>query len=192
MKNTPRNINLKIISFIFACLELQRNEKERASDNLQDIPEIFDVRWPGTWYEQPHGLEALVDYFPGVEQTIRQQLSYMEKLGMIQRDDEAAPFPDWPLNGWRLSNAEELGRQIQERDGNEPGSDDAQQGDRDRDTGNGGRRGGGNDDDDGAGDGPGDGPGGVRQVLGHPVLFALPEEEFDEVITRIFSGAGAS
>lgn len=37
-----------------------------------------------------------------------------------------------------------------------------------------------------AGDGDDDGGGGLREVLGHPVLFTLPRDEFARLVERLF------
>lgn len=46
-----------------------------------------------------------------------------------------------------------------------------------------------NDDGDGGGDGNG---AGMREVLAHPVLFALPSSDYDALVDGLFSGDGAA
>ncbi|MEY2837889.1 MAG: hypothetical protein RJB60_188 [Pseudomonadota bacterium] len=101
---------------------------------------------------------------------------------MAHADDFAQHMGDSPMLGV-VQRAEELSPfGLPNGDGNG--------GSRGRDGGDGGRNngnGGGNN--DGQDDGPGGG--GIGEVLAHPVLFALPRDDFETLLNNLFTGPGA-
>ena len=204
-------INLRLISFLLAFFERQREESERAADKLPGILDEFPFYWVFDRDELEYVRYQLEREFgpaagyPRGAGFIDRHLSHMANLGLIRRTEEDYPDRSWPLNGWRLSNADELAEQMRERDagsgtratrsdGAEPpivASDNVERnGDGTGNPGGNGNGNGGGNDTGGPGD-PGDRPGGIGQVLSHPVLFALPGEEFDAAVERLFDGVGA-
>ncbi|MYN17591.1 hypothetical protein GTP81_12585 [Rugamonas sp. FT107W] len=132
------------------------------------------------WFRNLHGrpfaqkrifnlLNAESSDYDEFGETIEAHLHYMADLGLLQPvepwGDGAVP----PLAKWRLSSPDEL-RQFPPRGTN---------------GGGGGRRGGDNRDPE-RGDGDGVGGGGVREVLSHPTLFALPQQEFEDFVQGLF------
>lgn len=141
---------------------------------------------------------------------IQRHLEFMANLGLIKRRQAlASTKDDQPeselLNQWQLCSDEEFGAGIPSSLGawgDRPGwSDNGDNGDngdsgkgRDGGGGRGGGRGGGGagggNSDSGGGQGDGGGRG-IAEVLSHPVLFSLPEADFDALIGRLFEGPGA-
>jgi len=201
-------MNLKLISLLLAAFESQRTDAVGDFEELQAIlplPPFESLFYP---YPILGRLRVAATKEPGFIELVNQHLSYMGDLGLIQRATGPGGTAEWPLNEWRLSNVEEIRGEMRER---YAGKDRAGAEDRSANresaipvrgqgANDGGSGVGGNDGNDGNGRGPGapgdgpagpgDGGGGVRQVLGHPVLFALPSEEFDDVVGRLFDGAG--
>jgi len=104
-----------------------------------------------------------------VGETVETHLRYMADLGLLQPVPKTGDGAVPPLEKWRLSSADEL-RKFPPRGTN---------------GGGGGRRGGDNRDPE-RGDGDGAGGGGVREVLSHPTLFALPQQEFEDFVQGLF------
>lgn len=135
---------------------------------------------------------------------IQRHLEFMAGLGLIKRRQEPKGTKggreDWEqLDQWQLRSGEEFGSRVplpddEQRD--RQGSADNGNGGNGRDdggAGSGGNGGGGGDND--GGDGPADGDQGggrgIAEVLSHPVLFSLPEAEFNDLIDGLFEGSGA-
>lgn len=96
---------------------------------------------------------------------IEAALSRLEDLGLVRNNadrEESSGLPIWGLaDSWQPPDPPGNGGDFNGGDG--PG--------------------GGGDGDDG------DGGGGLAEVLGHPVLFALADEDFDELVDTLFDGA---
>jgi hypothetical protein len=105
-----------------------------------------------------------------------------ERWRMARADDFAQHTGVSPMKGV-VQRAEELSP-FGLPDGNGNG------GGREGDVGDGGRN---NGNDGGNNDGQDDGPGGggIGEVLAHPVLFALPRDDFNTLLSNLFTGPGA-
>ena len=131
---------------------------------------------------------------------IQRHLEFMKSFGLIKRRQAlASTEEDEPelelLNQWELCSNEEFGAGIPSLYGewsDRPGKSNNGDRGKDRDGGDGvggGGSGGGNSNDEG---GQGNGGGrGIAEVLSHPVLFSLPEAEFNALIDNLFEGPGA-
>jgi hypothetical protein len=175
----------EIISIILMALRLRPRPAARS---LQDLYEDIDPRAYGPWW-WPYPLEDMfttpLNGKPEEAQAVlRRHLEGMEALGLVIRDQETNTGDE--TTRWRAATYEELNEQVphERRDsgGNGRGPDE--------------RGGGGGNGDGGGGTGPGDdiggnSGGGIREVLGHKYLFALPPTEFDTLVDGIFDGPGA-
>jgi uncharacterized membrane protein YgcG len=211
MASRGRKINLRLISYLFAAFELRRGRPQGAAEEWpKGLPESSGY-YPFLSVD-PDYINYVAQDNVEARDSINLHLSYMASLGLIQPIKQENRWSDRPLDRWRLSNSEELDMQIQERRAAndtrlqnhpavlEPANASASGDGRSKDSdgngnGNGGDSGGrgpgGPGDRRGGPGGPGDGPGGIRQVLSHPVLFTLPSDEFEDVVGRLFDGAGA-
>lgn len=173
-----------LIGIILIALQALRSRLRPCS-----APELYEYlshrtrnrSWP--WYVPwVHGAWPLDGKLEEGLALLERHLHGMEILGLAVRaqvrdaDDETTR--------WRSTTIDELNGQVQRRrrDGGGNGRDP------------GGRRGGGGDGGDGPGPGDdigGNSGGGIREVLSHPYLFALPTEEFDTLVDDMFIGAGA-
>jgi len=130
-------------------------------------------------------------------QAVLNHLSCMEAMGLVTRVDRWGFGPDPHGMCWRFSNQAELGwhiageadleRQRQPLEVLTP-PPPPDRGVRGGGGGRDGGRGGGNDGSNDNNDGPG---GGIGEVLAHPVLFALPADDFETLVNNLFNGPGA-
>lgn len=117
---------------------------------------------------------------------IHRHLLGMRDMGLIEYADEHEAFSRPVLSRWRLKATVENGEVR-----GQGGSHDGNRNNGGRNSGGGGG-GDGNRNTGGDGqDGSNDGQGGIREVLGHPTLFALPKPEFDSWIDGLFEGENA-
>lgn len=136
---------------------------------------------PYRWYGDGHQRRSYFlqeSYVVGLAWgEIRRHLDFMAKVGLIKHSPDPASteaeWPDWgELNQWQLCSDEEFGAGFASSGGG--GNNDGNDG------------GGGQGEDGGQGGGRG-----IGEVLGHPVLFSLPEPEFDALVGGLFEGPGA-
>jgi len=124
---------------------------------------------------------------------IARHLQELSRLGWIRPAQPRVDAPGLPWDSWRLSAPDEINEHLLLPVREQQGTKD-ESGERDRggngtgrgSGGNGGRRGGGGDTGE-----PGAGGTGIRGVLGHPTLFALPTDEFEGFVDKLFEGTGS-
>jgi hypothetical protein len=133
------------------------------------------------WFTRVAAREFPIDGFSHSISQIDEVLTTLGQIGIIAPVDD--PDSDAARAGYRVWQPErgwpyDVPRQ---EDAYEPERDDGGNGanrnrnDRDGDGGGGGGAG---------GAGGGDGGAGIREVLAHPVLFSLPDSDFDTVLDR--------
>ncbi|MYM95427.1 hypothetical protein [Duganella vulcania] len=139
------------------------------------------VRWLLGFHGWPNAESRIFDVLNAesttddkIGEAIETHLRYMADLGLLQPVRTVGDGVVPPLAKWRLSSAGELRRPP-------PWVTNG--------GGGGGRRGG-DDREPERGD-DGGGGGGVREVLSHPTLFALPQEEFEDFVQGLFDEPGA-
>ena len=146
-------------------------------------------------------------------------LGFMEAMGVVVREFTGDGWNEPYTERWRVSRQHELLSHLQltadapggfpdgefarvkaradaptegKPNANEGGGRNGDGGRNGGDGNNGGDGGNGppsNDDGDGGGDGNG---AGMREVLAHPVLFALPDSDYEALVDGLFSGDGAA
>lgn len=112
---------------------------------------------------------------------IARHLRAMALLGLAQSIDAPEGDVDGLAATWGVVNHSALNERFPEDGRNGPGGGEGRGGS---------DGGGGGSDGNGVGDG-GTSGGGVREVLGHPYLFALPNQEFTNFVDDMFNGPGA-
>lgn len=185
-----------------------------AASNLLDLRLIGAITLVlrGRWSTRPfHDLPNLMEslrYMPdaaapsfghyAVDEVLH-HLGFMEAMGVVVREFTGDGWNEPYTERWRVSRQHELQSHLQlTADAPTEGKPNANEGG--GRNGDGGRNGGdGNNGGDGGNgppsndDGGGDGNGaGMREVLAHPVLFALPGSDYDALVDGLFSGDGAA
>ncbi|MGN8112117.1 hypothetical protein ACTJLB_29400 [Paraburkholderia sp. 22098] len=149
-------------SLVLDMLRFFRDRIE--SKNVWTLPEIRESLF-GDWSQWPfideYGTLPEPFFDDGVDEVIGNVLDSLSELGLVAIDSDYEATSGFPR--WRLADSWQPPKP--------PKNDD------------GGRRG--NSEPPGGGD-DGDGGGGLREVLGHPVLFALDEGDFDRLIGDLF------
>ncbi|MBA5639797.1 hypothetical protein H3H37_22300 [Duganella sp. LX20W] len=110
---------------------------------------------------------------------IARHLRAMALLGLVRSIDAPEGNVDGPAATWGVVNHTVLNERFPEDKQSGLGSGDGR---------------GGGDEGGGGGNSTGDGGtsgGGVREILGHPYLFALPRAEFASLVDGMFDGPGA-
>jgi len=177
----PHDIDPRLIGLLLLAIKRKARGPNRAVNH--DVQ-----RWLRDNLYSPYSPRYLIEKLeyevePNRElgNALQPHLHYMEKLGLIRRVDTPEGDGRPALSGWRLALADKAGENptpdqlhADRTPGGGDGGNDGGQG-----------RGGAN-----SGDGGADG-GGIREVLSHPTLFALPQQEFEDFVSGLFDEQGA-
>jgi hypothetical protein len=178
----------RMVAALLYLVEL-RNPIERHDSMHHTLRGMFrSVRfWRRYPYDNIEYFERELNRSSETRRVANRHFQFMEKTGLIKRISQAGNSDNPPWDEYRLSTSDELGEQFPV-DGGES-HDGGGRGGNGPGKGGGGR--GGDDDGRGGGDNNEGSGGGIREVLGHRTLFALPKDEFDDLVSRLFEGPGS-